>query len=115
MNTSSNDRLRLRNRIVTEGRAELDKNIKDGNYLQWLKKEHGVIDMDDVLLDKDFLDDMKREIEKTRKRKIVYDKDFQRAYLDEWIRKNDRKQMLRGISGKSKDIKLKVDENNEKH
>ena len=110
MNISSDDRLKMRNKIVTEGRAELDKNIKDGNYLEWLKKEHGVIDMDDILLDKDFLDDMKREIEKTRERRIVYDNDFKRYYLDEWIRKNNRKQILRGISEKSKAIKLKVDE-----
>ena len=107
------ERLKLRNRIVTEGRAELDKNIKNGNYLEWLKKEYGVMDMNSILLDKEFLDSLVREIEEFRKEKIVYDKDYKRQYLDEWIRKNERRKTLREIAEKAKANKeAKVNEVN---
>ncbi len=104
------ERLRLRNKIVTEGRAKLDRSIKNGTYVEWLKKEHGVIDMDDILLDKEFLNDMKKEIERTRKRNIVYDKDYKEFELNEWRRKTNRRKILREVYSNPKMIKLKTDE-----
>ncbi|MDD3474410.1 MAG: hypothetical protein PHP08_00720 [Candidatus Dojkabacteria bacterium] len=101
----TSEKLKLRNRIVTKGRSEVDKHIREGNYLEWLKKEYGVMDMDDILLDEDFLNGMKNEIERNRQKILVYDYDFKRHYLDEWVRKRDRKVMLREISERAKEKK----------
>lgn len=91
------DRLKIRNKIVTEGRAKLDRNIKNGTYVEWLKREHGVIDTDGLLLDKEFLDDMKKEIERTRKQKIVYNKEYKEFELNEWRKKMNRRKVLKEI------------------
>lgn len=95
------ERGKLRNKIVAEGRSELHKNIKNGNYLEWLKKEYGIMDIDSILLDKEFFEDMKHEIERVRTEKIVYDKNYKESDLNEWRRKNNRKTVLRLLSKKA--------------
>ncbi len=114
MNDSSIERLRLRNKIVSEGRTKLDKSIKTGAYIELVKKERDVMDMNSILLDKEFFDDMKKEIERNRERRIVYDKDYKESDLNDWRKKNKRRLILREISKKSKNIKLKIDVKKEK-
>lgn len=113
MNDLTYDRLKLRNKIITEGRSKLNREMKNGNYVDWLKREHGVMDMNDVLLDKEFFDSMKKDIEEYRKKRIVYDHDFKRHYLNEWLIKNERKLTLRMIHDKVKSNREAEKERNE--
>ena len=113
MNDLTYDRLKLRNKIITEGRSKLNREMKNGNYVDWLKRDHGVMDMNDVLLDKEFFDSMKKDIEEYRKKRIVYDHDFKRHYLNEWLIKNERKLTLRMIHDKVKSNREAEKERNE--
>lgn len=107
VNESKVERLKSRQRQVMRNRTEVERKIKEGTYIEWLKQEHGVMDEDDVLSDREFLNDIIREIERNRERSIVYDYYYKRSHLDEWIRWNERKIMLRRV-GEKAELKKKL-------
>lgn len=96
-----NDSKERHNEIRRE-RVKINNKIKSGNYVEWLRAEHGVMIMDDILTDKEFFNDMIEEIEKSRQRAIVYDKEYLNSYLRKWERYNKRKIILRKIAEKAK-------------
>ena len=71
-------------------------------YIEWLKKENGVLDEQEFLLDKNFLADMIMEIEESRIRRLVYLPEYKKWYLDEYLRKKRRKECMKKIAEKSK-------------
>lgn len=88
--------------MVAEERAELSKKMKDGTYIDWLKKEHGIMDEKEIMLDKQFLDDIIREIERNREKEIVYSEEYKNFELNEWRRRQNRKELMRRVAEKGK-------------
>jgi len=69
MTMNKEDR-KLRDKIIQRGRREITEKLKKGTYIEMMKEEYGIMDEKELVLDKEFLDDMIREIEESRKRKI---------------------------------------------
>lgn len=94
-------------RDTRRSRTEIERKIKDGNYIEWMKERFGVMEMDEIIADKEFINDMIKEIERVREEKIVYDKDYKKYDLDKWRRKNNRKLLLRRINEKAREKREK--------
>lgn len=90
---------RLRSKIISQGRRKINKQLKEGIYLELLREESGIMNEKEFILDKEFLSDMVNEIERNRKLDLVYDEDFRRHWLDEWLKKKRRKEVLMKVSG----------------
>lgn len=82
---------RLRSKVISQGKRRIDKQLKNGTYLDMLREENGLTDEKDNILSEEFLFDSIKDIERSRERKLVYDKDYQRQSLDEWLREKEKK------------------------
>ena len=69
MTLNKEDR-KLRDKIIQKGRREITQKIKEGMYIEMMKEEYGIMDEKELISDKEFLDDMIRDIEKARKEKL---------------------------------------------
>ena len=49
-------------RDTRRSRTEIERKIKDGNYIEWMKERFGVMEMDEIIADKEFINDMVKEI-----------------------------------------------------
>ncbi len=98
-------RRRLRDRTVVRERVRVNRKMRNDSYIEFLKEEHGILDDKDVILDKDFLNDIIQEIEKNRLRKIVYTTEFKQEFLREWLVQKKRKDRYRKFIRKLKEHK----------
>ncbi len=109
--SKANERLKLRGKIVTQGRTAINKKIRNGTYIEFLLKENGVLNEEEVITDRDFLNDIISEIERNRTKSLVYNDKYKRQYLDEWIEIRDRKERKKRIADK---IKTAIDDKKNK-
>ncbi len=87
----SKEKRKLRERVIEKGQVEINRWLKEGVYVDLLKEKNGIMDDKEVMLDKEFLDDMLKEIKRSKERGVVYNKKYKNHWLDEFLSKNNRK------------------------
>jgi len=91
---------RLRDMVVVRERGKIRKKIKEGTYMSEMREKYGILNENEFISDKSFLSEMVTAIENDRARRMVYDKNYQRIDLDDWIRLRDKKERNKRIKEK---------------
>jgi hypothetical protein len=93
------DKRKYRDKIVVRGRSEIRRRLKVGDYMDEKRKEYGIMNESEFVLDKEFLNSMITDIESSRMKRMIYDKDYQNIDLNRWYemrKKLDKKKLKSG-------------------
>lgn len=102
----NSERKKLRDKVVLKGRSEIRRKIKEGSYMEDIRKENKILNKDEFISNADFLQEMITQIEYDRLRRVVYDKNYQRIDLNDWKRMINKKIRNRMLREKNKSIIL---------
>jgi len=95
MGIKNKERIKLRGKVISKNRTEINKVLKDGNIMNYLKEEIGIMNESEFFLDKEFLNSIKNDMEKNNLSKLVYTKEYKNHWLDEWIVMNEKKKKMK--------------------
>lgn len=80
---------------------------KTQHYINFLNEENGIVGEKEFVLDANFLSNMIDEIERSRTGRLMYNKDYKRHWLDEFLKKSRKKKLMKTILDRVKSIREK--------